>query len=107
MAVNAVLVKYEEESEEAIASQLHGAAQVKAYTELCDKVRPHLRRAIRDQYAGEKLERLMDNNHEEVAKICMSDRGGYDAADEEQAAHWKNVDVNNRSLQADVRTASE
>jgi len=106
MAVYAVLVKYEEESEEAAPWQLRGDAQSKTYSELCIMVRPHLRQVIRDQYTGEKLKALVESNHKEAAKVCRSDGGEYDAADEEQVAHWKNMDAITRSLQADVRTAS-
>jgi len=107
MAVYAVLVKNEEESEEAAPWQLRGDAQSKTYSELCIMVRPHLRLVIRDQYTGENLEALVESNKKEAAKVCRSDGGEYDAADEEQVAHWKNVDATTRSLQADVRTASE
>ena len=107
MAVYAVLVKYEETCEEATAWLLRGEAQAKAYSELCATIRPHLRQQIRDDYTGEKLKLLVDGNHKEAAKVCRAENGEYDAVDEEQAAHWRNVDALTRSLQADVRTASE
>jgi len=39
--------------------------------------------------------------------VCRAENGEYDAVDEEQAAHWRNVDALTRSLKADVRTESE
>jgi len=107
MAVYAVLVKYEETSEEATAWLLRGEAQAKAYSALCATIRPHLRQPIRDHFTGEKLKALVDGNQKEAAKVCRAENGEYDAVDEEQAAHWRNVVALTRSLQADVRMASE
>jgi len=103
----AVLVKYEKTCEEATAWLLRGEAQAKAYSELCAIIGPHLRQQVRDHYTGEKLKSLVDGSHKEAAKVCRAENGEYDAVDEEQAAHWRKVDALTRSLQADVRTASD
>ena len=88
-----------------MAPAWRGAGQ--AYSELCATIRTHLRQQIQDHLTGEKLKALVDGNHKEAAKVCRAENGEYDAVDEEQAAHWCNVDALTRSLQADVRTASE
>jgi len=69
-------------------------------------IRHHLRHQIRNHYTGDKLKLLVDGNHKEAAKVCRAENGDDDAVDEEQAAHWRNVDALTRTLQEDVRTAS-
>jgi len=56
---------------------------------------------------GEKLKSLVSGNRTKAAKMCRAQNREYNAVDKEQTAHWSNVDALTRSLQENLRTASE
>ena len=102
-----VLVKCEETCEEATAWLLRDEAQAKAYSDFYATIRPHLRQQIPDNCTGEMVKLFVSGNHKESAKVCCAKNGEYDAVDKEHATHWRTANALPRSLQVDMRTASE
>jgi len=107
MNVYAVLVKCEETCEEATAGLLRDEAKAKAYSDFYATIRPHLRQQIRDNYTGEKVKLFVSGNHKKAAKVCCARNGEYDAVDKKHATDWRTADALTRTLQVDMRTASE